>query len=319
VRKKWEPMKKRYLELKDLILSFPQIAQDKGEEECFCLLQNKLKELTEYRNTFTEEQDKKEIVKYQKVLLSLIHESDFCKYVYDKPRGYAGDFITQEMIWYAYKSGNSHRYLGQTGIGKIISSLTFSMENSLANIDRLKYINSKLKESGKRIASIGCGSCIEFWHFKKDYFKDKDIFLLDQDNGAIEKIKKSLKSKKSSNIHYINENILKFIAINKHNNILGKRNLIYLIGLMDYFHIKSGKKLVASLWENIESGGRLLFSNAHPNNPTRLWMEYGGEWFLCYKDEKEMYTMIDDLNNIAEVNFNCDKYNVYQYLEIIKK
>jgi 2-polyprenyl-3-methyl-5-hydroxy-6-metoxy-1,4-benzoquinol methylase len=312
-------MKKRYLELKDILLSLPRIAQEQGEEECFRILQEKLKELTEYRKSFDEEQDKKQMSKYQEILLSIIHESYFCKYVYDKPRGYAGDYITQEMIWYAHKSGNSHRYLGQTDVGKILSSLTFKMENSIANIDRLKYIKKKVKESGKQIASIGCGSCIEFWHLKKDFFKYKDIFLLDQDNGALEQVQRHLKSKKSNNIQYVNENILKFIAINKHNNLLGKRDLIYLIGLMDYFYVKSAKKLISALWKNVKSGGRLFFSNAHPDNPTRLWMEYGGEWFICYKEEKDMYEIVEDLDNIEKINFKKDKYNVYQYLEVIKK
>ncbi|MBN1797763.1 MAG: methyltransferase domain-containing protein [Spirochaetales bacterium] len=312
-------MKKRYLELKDILLSLPHTAREQGEEEASRILQEKLKELTEYRKSFNEEQDKKQKKIFQELLLSIAHESYYCKYSYDKPRGYAGDFKNLEMIWFAITKGGSYRYLGETELGKLISSLTFSMENPHATVDRMNLIKEKVKLSGKRIASIGCGSCIEFWHLNKNTLEEKDIFLLDQDKLALERIKQKLKKKTINNTTFMRENIIRFIIKNKKCNLIGKRDFIYIVGLLDYFSVKSAKKILNTLWENIDTGGKLFFTNAHPDNPTKLWMEYVGEWYLNYKDEQEIHTIIDDLDSMENVNFSKDQQNVYQYVEITKK
>ncbi len=47
-------------------------------------------------------------------------------------------------------------------------------------------------------------------------------------------------------------------------------------------------------------------------------MEYVGEWHLNYKDKKEMYSIAEGLNNIADVDFYRDEFGVYQYIEVIK-
>ncbi len=312
-------MKKRYLELKDILVSLPSIAKQSGEEECFRILQEKLKELTEYRKSFDEERDKKEKHIFQKLLLNIIHESDYCRYSYDKPRGYAGDFKNLEMIWFAITEGGSHRYLGITELGKLISSLTFRMENPQATVDRVNCIREKLINSGKRIASIGCGSCIELWKLDKNILKNKDIFLLDQDELALECVKGKLQKNTINNTKIVKENILKFIIKIRENNLFGQRDFIYLVGLLDYFSVKSARKIIKALWGKLYSGGKLFFTNAHIDNPTKLWMEYVGEWYLNYKDEQDMYTIIDGLDSVEKVYLNKDHHNVYQYLEIIKK
>ena len=67
---------------------------------------------------------------------------------------------------------------------------------------------------------------------------NKDIFLLDQDELAIKRVKEKLKKKVIYNTEFVKENILKFIIRNKENNVLGQRDFIYLIGLLDYFSVK---------------------------------------------------------------------------------
>lgn len=50
---------------------------------------------------------------FQNELLPLIHESDFCRYIYEKPLGYAGDFKTQVMIWEARRNPQK-KYVSKT-------------------------------------------------------------------------------------------------------------------------------------------------------------------------------------------------------------
>jgi len=47
-------------------------------------------------------------------------------------------------------------------------------------------------------------------------------------------------------------------------------------------------------------------------------MEWGGDWFLRYKDADEMKTLVDGLRDVETVSLTIDSQGVYQYLEIKK-
>jgi extracellular factor (EF) 3-hydroxypalmitic acid methyl ester biosynthesis protein len=94
--------------------------------------------------------------------------------------------------------------------------------------------------------------------------------------------------------------------------------LIYLLGLLDYFSVKHSAKIVSRLWQNVTSGGKLILTNAHASNPTRLWMEYVSEWYLLYKTKDEMYQIIDGLQSLDNVEYIMDEFSVYQYMILTK-
>jgi hypothetical protein len=312
-------MKDKYRELRDILEALPDCVAKEGENHVFNILNEKLKALSRERRHFSAEQDKEEMACFQEALLPLIHQSAFCKYVYDKPRGYAGDFLTQEMIWLAHTQGGQYRYSGTTELGKLLSSITFNMENSKANVVRINHLRQKVKGKAERLASIGCGSCIEFWDLDEAPAAAKDLVLVDQDEMALDRVREKCDIPKFRKVTFVKENVLKFIARNREENILGKRDFVYSIGLLDYFNVKSAKKIVRALWDNVASGGELLFTNAHCDNPTRYWMEYGGEWYLCYKDKAQMLEIAEDLPGIRKISHHLDEYGAYHYLEIHKK
>ena len=114
------------------------------------------------------------------------------------------------------------------------------------------------------------------------------------------------------------DNILKFILRNPRSGQLGQRDLIYSLGLLDYFSLQAAKRIIAALWPSVAPGGRLLVTNAHPMNPTRLWMEWGGGWFLDYKTEDEMRSLATGLEGMAAASYEIDPFGVYQYVSIKK-
>ena len=97
---------------------------------------------------------------------------------------------------------------------------------------------------------------------------------------------------------------------------LGDRDLVYAFGLLDYFDLPSATRLAKGLWQLVAPGGALLITNAHPANPTRLWMEYVGDWFMKYKDATVMHALADGLQGVAAKNLTIDSQGVYQFLEI---
>lgn len=169
-------------------------------------------------------------------------QSEFGAYVFHKPRGYPGDFVTQEMIWLGRTDGGEHRYLGTTPLGKLLSSLTFDMPNCRANEERVRRLEKRVREGGTRLASIGSGSCIEMWN--QSGMDDFSILALDQDSGALKRAKQKV-SRSIGKIDFIEHNILKFVLGNGKLAKLGERDLIYALGLLDYFELvfprKSGR------------------------------------------------------------------------------
>lgn len=309
---------KEFEDLYKLINELVDINNRTNEENCLQLLQNQLDCISEIRNSLStdDEIDYKQKFRQYKDLLEILHQCPFGKYVNDKPRGYPGDYVTQEMIISGRKY-NEHRYLGTTPAGKLLSSLTYNMPACAANEFRLQYIKEQISQSGYNIASIGSGSGIEYWDIDNEFFRSHKVFLLDQDSEALKSAKRNITNCNSVTFHQ--DNILKFILCNDKNEILNSKDFIYMIGLLDYFTIKQSKKIVSSLWKNVKSKGKLLLTNAHPKNPTKLWMEYVSDWYLNYKTREEMFQIIENLPDIGDSHYEIDIYNVYQYITISKE
>lgn len=308
---------KELKEIRNLILEFPEIKKTKGEAECFNQLNSRIETFAENRKNFSKEQDNKIINLFRGELLDVVFHSDFCKYSYEKPRGYAGDFYTQEYIWMG-RTDMNHRYLGDNESGKILTAITYDMAVCRANIDRMQFVKDQINSSGKRIASVGCGSGIEYWNAKNELPHGIDVFLLDQDSGALQSAQNHFHSN-GNQYTFHQENIIRFIMSKDRIQTMGQRDLIYSVGMLDYFDVKSSSRIVSNLWNNIAAGGKIIITNAHPDNPTRTWMEYGGDWFLSYKDKAQMYQIIEGINDVADVKYVMDEYGVYQYLIVTKK
>jgi extracellular factor (EF) 3-hydroxypalmitic acid methyl ester biosynthesis protein len=307
-----------YYELKELIVNLPEIKEKNGLVRCNELLSTILQKYSEKRKNLTQEQDDYEIIEFQKLILPFIHQSEFGHYILEQPRGYNGDYVTQEMIWDAQINSNESKLRGYTEIGKILNYLTLIMDNPKANKDRIDRLKTMISENGNRIASIGSGSAIELWDLVNYKKTNSDIFLLDQDEDALHQAKRKIEQNNNSKIVYHKDNILKFI-LRKEKSILCKRDLIYVFGLCDYFNLKSTKRIIEGLWKYVDEGGILTVSNVHPNNPTKFWMEYGGNWFLDYKTKEEMIALTTDLPDVSEVKIELDEFQVYQYLTIKRK
>jgi hypothetical protein len=220
------------------------------------------------------------------------------------------------MMWLGRTAGSEHRYKGITQLGKLLTSFTFNMAAPRANEARLLRVRELLRRRHHAsIASIGCGSCIELWDCSA--LPGSSFFFLDQDKDALEKARQRLATT-TAECMFCEENIVKFILRNQRCLHLGVRDFIYSLGLLDYFPTNIAQRIVGALWVSVARGGTLLITNAHPNNPTRLWMEWVSDWFLIYKRKEEMLSLAAELPDVASVEYELDAMNVYQYLTIRK-
>jgi len=305
------------------LIDLVDLSEKHGEGYCQKLFDNFSQELSGKRIGLSPHEENQLMETFRKKFLPIIHQSDLCKYSYDKPRGYSGDYITQEMIYFGVMGQTDYRYRGSSELGRLINSLTLSMANPKANHARVNLlkntVKNKVEEGFYNIASIGCGSCLELWDFTSNDSTNINLFLLDQDQGALECAKANISSEIKT-ITYCNRKLLRFL-LKKNTEGLESQNFIYMFGLLDYFDIKLSKQIVSNLWKKIIPGGSILLTNAHPDNPTRLWMEYGVDWFLQYKTKEELLSLYQDLPNVEveKYEYRIDQFGVYQFIEIFKK
>ena len=296
--------------LKSILSSLPEL----GEEATAGLLADELAELTHERATLSPAEEARARCLFQQQMLDKVHESHFCRYAYEKPRGYPGDFVTQEMIWLSRTNGRRFRYAGDTAFGKLINSITMNMENAAANEERVRFLRRLIQQcQGGRVASIGCGSSIELWEASTVAGRqDWDFVLVDQDAGALEAARRAV-ALPQSQVHHVHDNVLRLIL--RAEQRLGQRDLVYLFGLLDYFSVPSARKIVECLWPTIAVGGELVVTNAHPANPSRLWMEYVADWYMDYKTAPQLLGLAERLSD-CQANIHTDSFGVYQYLRL---
>ena len=309
-------------ELKYCMQNLPELVKEKEEKEVFGDINVLSGKLSDLRTQFSKKEEDSAKERFQRDIVPIGVEATFFNHVVKKPFGYAGDFMAMEMIWDAFTNGST--YSGSTNRGKLINAYSMQMENCKATYNRVHFLLSKIDEvvheadTTVKITSIGSGPCIEV----REYFKRKSangkakFFLIDMEKEAISFAKSKINGNGSTVFH--EQNIRKLTSENTAKDLIGEQNLIYSSGLYDYFSIKASKRFTKSLWKIVKPGGRLLITNAHPSCPSRLWMEFGGDWYLDYKTEEELFSIAEDLDSVKEIKYYIDDFSVFQYLEVVK-
>ncbi len=304
------------LDLERIFESIVEQVELNGEPIIFSKIDGLLKQIQDCRYGFDEKDDLKLKRFFQNKILPYTNQSEFCGYSYCKPRGYAGDFGAMELIWKGRTLPHEYRYRGDSATGELINAFTLDSANCRANEHRVNFLSDLIKEAApKSIASIGCGSAIELELLAREWStRPLEVCLFDQDVDALNAAQDRLSSA-GLDLRFNHGNIIKSILKIGENSF----DFIYSSGMFDYFEQESAQKLVRKLWSAIKPGGRICITNAHPANPTRLWMEYVGEWNLVYRNLFQILEVMDDEIGISEVRIVKDKFSVYQYLVASKR
>ena len=91
-------------------------------------------------------------------------------------------------------------------------------------------------------------------------------------------------------ISLINANLV-YLALGRQKLALNDQDLIYSIGLTDYFNDKFVVKLLDWIYGRLRPGGRVILCNFHPNNYCKELMDYVLEWRLIHRSEEDMHRL----------------------------
>jgi extracellular factor (EF) 3-hydroxypalmitic acid methyl ester biosynthesis protein len=297
------------------VANFKDIVDRLGEIVAFSNLQ-KLVSIVSFECRDSKENMRTVHSWFDERLNPILHESELCKHCHDKSHGYARDLGATELVWQGHAAPHSKRYLGTTERGQLINAYALNTENCRANIDRIVRLRKILCAfNGQSIASVGSGSAIEICEaYRVGSKRDVNVHLFDQDGNALAAAQSRL-AFFPINLRCYSGNVIRNIISKRHQRF----DLIYSSGMFNYIELSSARKIVEVLWNQLNPGGTMIIVNAHPDNPTRVWMECVSHWYLVYKTEDEMNSLARGLRNTDYVKLEKDTYGVYQYLTLRKQ
>jgi SAM-dependent methyltransferase len=151
----------------------------------------------------------------------------------------------------------------------------------------------KSLESGDdvtRVTSLACGPAAEIFDVLAD-LESPERFkatLIDIDLQALAFVTdRAKKLKYSRYIKAVNANLV-YLATSRHELDLPPQDLVYSIGLIDYFSDAFVVRLIDYVHGLLKPGGRLILGNFHPSNGTRALMDHILQWKLIHRTEDDM-------------------------------
>ena len=213
---------------------------------------------------------------------------------YSKPRGYAGDYMTIELI-YQNQPGGSQR------VGPLIDH--WFLENSAAKAVRnrrelfVREIHrtcEAIQGRPARVCALACGPAEEVFDVLTTPQRAPrlEATLIDIDPQALDFVRnKAAALGFDAKLRLVEASLVYLAAGRQQIDNLDSQDLIYSIGLIDYFNDKWVVKLLDYMHALLAPGGRAILGNFHPGNPNKVFMDYVLDWRLIHRDEDDMHRL----------------------------
>ena len=234
---------------------------------------------------------------------------------YAKPRGYAGDFYSIEQIY-------NREALGTSRIGNLLDECFLDEPAAVAVRNRRALladeIQKTLREKNRpiRIMSLASGPAREIFDVFESIEDPTKIqaTLIDIDLQALAFVEDQLKNKPyRRQIELVNGNLV-YLATGRQKLDVLPQDLIYSIGLIDYFNDTWVKTLLNFIYQRLAPAGKTILGNFHPGNGTRGLMDFVLDWRLIHRDENQMNELFrasDFQAPCSEIRFEAEGINLF--------
>lgn len=209
--------------------------------------------------------------------------------MYSKPRGYAGDFKTIDLMYDDQPGGKGR-------LGPVLDRWFLDQPAAIAVKNRRHLVSGEIRrtvsdvEGEARVTSIACGPAREVF----DAFGQLSdpaslkVTCLDVDFQALAQVEQSRDEQGlRRRIDLVRANVI-YAALGREPLTLPPQHLVYSIGLIDYFKDDLVVRLLDWIHGLLAPGGRVIVGNFHPRNPSRVMADHVLEWELIHRDEADM-------------------------------
>ncbi len=264
----------------------------------------------------------------QEQLNPLLYGPELNNRIYQKPFGYAGDFVIMNYIC----DYQGDKYLGTASYEMLLNSYVCNMPTTRSNPLRIKYIISNIlrmmnADKALYVLSVACGSAMELFEImdRGQVKGDLNFTCFDLEPKAIEFIQKRLAGldealKRRVSVRLINDNALNIIRRKALRESIGGHDLVYAIGLYDYLNDNIANKLTAALFSLVKPGGKLIVVNISLEQGIyRAYYEMIGEWYMYHRTKDDMLKWTEGLEGLKNKRFDEPKGGEAYYYMIVEK
>lgn len=211
--------------------------------------------------------------------------SNLLKRIWEKPRGYAGDWETIEYLYQAVPAG-----VGRVGVA--LDAAAIDSPGPRAARNRRALLAGQIRRAAEHgpavVTSLAAGPAREIFDvIASEPESIRSVDLLDLDQTALDHVDRELERvgfRDRARLH--RSNLIK-LALGREQLHLEEQDLVYSVGLIDYFPDELVVSLLDLVHPWLRTGGRVILGNFHPRNPDRGFMEVL-EWTLIHRTEEDM-------------------------------
>jgi extracellular factor (EF) 3-hydroxypalmitic acid methyl ester biosynthesis protein len=259
----------------------------------------------------------------QTALHPLVLRAPFVYRTFAKPLGYAGDYEMVNQILGDPRQGSS-TYI------QLVNAMFLRAAVAVAHRNRIDILVEFLKKAVAtaaskdrpvRILNVGCGPGVEI---QKLIASGEDLsrlqftlidFSLETLNYTRQKIDEAAQQHKVKvQVEYVQESVHELLKRATRDTAPPDGegfDYIYCAGLFDYLSDKVCSRLIRYFLSRSNPGAHLLVTNVHADNPERYGMEHLLEWHLIYRDEKQMLSVMEEVNAPATMYTDATGVNIF--------
>lgn len=223
-----------------------------------------------------------------------VHASPIGASMIDKDNGYSGDFETIKQFF-------ENQYAGETLYAKLMSKYICSTGAVKAHQERISFLHEELVKNYDQakndfsFLSLGSGPAEEVLRFIGKHTFEKNVLatLLDMDAFALADFSDRLQylPKKNFVVDLVNMNIIRLLRQKSNPQIRNDYQISYCAGLFDYISDTICRQIIRLLIRCTRPEGTVIVTNVHPDNFHRNIMDYGFEWEIIHRNERDMQAL----------------------------
>ncbi|QGZ66830.1 class I SAM-dependent methyltransferase [Paraburkholderia acidisoli] len=238
----------------------------------------------------------------QAALHPLLLRAPFVYRTFTKPLGYAGDYeMVNQILTDPQQGPTTYFQIVNTAFLKAAVATAHRNRITLL-IDFLTRQAEAARDAGRpfRILNVGCGPAFEIQRFMREYPRPDllEFELVDFSEETLAFTKAAIEAAAAENGHKV-----KVQTVHQSVHDLLKRRIsadpsqrefdaVYCAGLFDYLSDKVCARLLSYFAARTRPNGHLLVTNVHLSNPEKFGMEHLLEWYLIYRDEAGMQSLL---------------------------
>jgi len=280
-------------------------------------------------NLFEQNIVEKEIVKFRRSFIECIRDflnkSKYINRALNKPRGYPGDYLVFENLYDGLiTSKGIGRYFDIFALNDLLSQSIINRKNKMKDLIKknIDGLNKKLIT----ILNVGCGSCREVEELLNEHnFINKKICFdfIDQDTEAIKFAKRKLgKFSKERQFTFFQTSALQLFGFGDRGGLVlnKKYDMIYSIGVVDYFLDNVLEKFIAYYSSHLNRGGTLIFAIcSNIENRTYAPMVWFYDWYIYLRNPQDAIGIANTTFSLSNICIVWEKNRQIFFVNCRKK